>query len=418
MNNHIITNKLLVLFLLLFMAACNKDEAPFEEPGESNKYLSGIIAEKHIDKTEIASQVADFAFSQGINIPEELLSSLICSIDVAAIEYNATGVDGKHVTASGVIAIPEGTISYEHLLSIQHGTLDMEEAPSKQLFYYEMMPVVSGHIVVMADYLGYGSSQTPDRQHPYLHNKLTGTACADMIEAAREYLKYKSITENDDDIELLGYSQGGQATIATLLELEERGQAESIRGVYAGGGVYDLINTLEVFTSPTIGPMSYMHTGYAPNLIRGMVYGEQLTVSDENLYAPEVIDEGLNEMFSTRPLSEWHNALGNDITKVLSHDFFAAPDYNNNKDVQAVIEALRKNSLVNTSFQPQTPIMLYHSPKDDFVPYSNAVNAHKLWQSSTLVDLSMPSHVLGGVEFMLRYMGLWELIGPIIQGNM
>ena len=418
MNNHISTNKLLVLFLLLFMAACNKDEAPFEEPGESNKYLSGIIAEKHIDKTEIASQVADFASSQGINIPEELLSSLICSIDVAAIEYNTTGVDGKQVTASGVIAIPEGTISYEHLLSIQHGTLDMEEAPSNQLFYYEMMPVVSGHIVVMADYLGYGSSQTSDRQHPYLHNKLTGTACADMIEAAREYLKYKSITENDDDIELLGYSQGGQATIATLLELEERGQAESIRGVYAGGGVYDLINTLEVFTSPTIGPMSYMHTGYAPYLIRGMVYGEQLTVSDENLYAPEVIDEGLNKMFSTRPLSEWHNALGNDITKVLNHDFFAAPDYNNNKDVQAVIEALRKNSLVNTSFQPQTPIMLYHSPKDDFVPYSNAVNAHKLWQSSTLVDLSMPSHVLGGVEFMLRYMGLWELIGPIIQGNM
>ena len=317
MNNHIIINKLLVLFLLLFMAACNKDEAPFEEPGESNKFLSGIIAEKHIDKTEIASQVADFASSQGINIPEELLSSLICSIDVAAIEYNTTGVDGKQVTVSGVIAIPEETISYEHLLSIQHGTLDMEDAPSKQLFYYEMMPVVSGHIVVMADYLGYGSSQTPDRQHPYLHNKLTGTACADMIEAAREYLKYKSITENDDDIELLGYSQGGQATIATLLELEERGQAESIRGVYAGGGVYDLINTLEVFTSPTIGPMSYMHTGYAPYLIRGMVYGEQLTVSDENLYAPEVIDEGLNKMFSTRPLSEWHNALGNDITKVL-----------------------------------------------------------------------------------------------------
>ena len=418
MNNHIITNKLLVLFLLLFMAACNKDEAPFEEPGESNKFLSGIIAEKHIDKTEIASQVADFASSQGINIPEELLSSLICSIDVAAIEYNTTGVDGKQVTASGVIAIPEGTISYEHLLSIQHGTLDMEDAPSKQLFYYEMLPVVSGHIVVMADYLGYGSSQTPDCQHPYLHNKLTGTACADMIEAAREYLKYKSITENDDDIELLGYSQGGQATIATLLELEERGQAESIRGVYAGGGVYDLINTLEVFTSPTIGPMSYMHTGYAPYLIRGMVYGEQLTVSDENLYAPEVIDEGLNEMFSTRPLSEWHNALGNDITKVLNPDFFAAPDYNNNKDVMAVIEALRKNSLVNTSFQPQTPIMLYHSPKDDFVPYSNAVNAHNLWQSSTLVDLSMPSHVLGGVEFMLRYMGLWELIGPIMQENM
>lgn len=417
MNKYLVS-KLLLLLFLIFMAACNKDDAPFEEPAETNQYLSGIIAEKHIDKSEIVAQVVNFAAGQGIDAPEELLASLICNVDVAAIEYNTTGVDGKPVTASGVVAIPEGTISYDHLLSIQHGTLDMEEAPSKQLFYYEMMPVISGHIVVMADYLGYGSSQTPDRQHPYLHNKLTGTVCADMIEAAREYLKYKSITENDDDLELFGYSQGGQATIATLLELEERGQAESIRAVYAGGGAYDLVNTLEIFTSPTIGSLSYMRTGYAPYLIRGMVYGEQLTVSDENLYAPEVIDEGLNEMFSTRPLSEWHSALGNDITKVLHPDFFAAPTYNNNKDVLAVIEALRKNSLVNTSFQPQTPIVLYHSPKDDFVPYSNAVNAHNLWQSSTLIDLSMPSHVLGGVEFMLRYMGLWELIGPIIQGNM
>ena len=173
--NKYLTSKLLLLLFLIFMSACNKDDTPFEEPEETNRYLSGIIAEKRIDKTEIVAQVVNFAASQGIDVPEELLISLICNVDVAAIEYKTTGVDGKQVTASGVIAIPEGTISYDHLLSIQHGTLDMEEAPSTQLFYYEMMPVISGHIVVMADYLGYGSSQTPDRQHPYLHNKLTGT---------------------------------------------------------------------------------------------------------------------------------------------------------------------------------------------------------------------------------------------------
>lgn len=96
-----------------------------------------------------------------------------------------------------------------------------------------------------------------------------------------------------------------------------------------------------------------------------MVYGEQLEVSDENLYAPEVIEQGLNEMFSTRPLFEWHEALGTDITQVIHPDFFAAPTFNGNADVIAVIEALRKNSLINSSIEPQVPVYLYHSPQDD-----------------------------------------------------
>lgn len=411
----VLAGKWLVLLLLFFLAACSNDETPSENPLAGDRYLSGILAERHFDKEEIASQLVGFAASQGIEISEAFLSVLLCDVDVAAIEYTTTGADGNPVTASGVVAMPGGTVSYDHLLSIQHGTLDMEEAPSKQLFYYEMMPVVSGHVVVMADYLGYGSSQTPDRQHPYLHARLTGTACADMIEAAREYLAYKSVAESDDDIELLGYSQGGQATVATLLELESRGLAGCIRGVYAGGGVYDLENILETFTSTAGSSLPYARSGYAPYLIRGMAYGEQLDVKDENLYAPEVIDNGLNEMFFTRPLSEWHDALGTDITRVLHPDFFAPPSFNGNADVAAIVEALRKNSLVNASVKPQTPISLYHSPQDDFVPYSNVENIRQIWPSSTLTDLTMPGHVLGGVEFMLRYMGLWDLFGPLFK---
>lgn len=413
--NRNITDKLLALLLMLaFLTACSDDDTPGEDPVVTNQYLTGVTAEKHIAKSEITDMVMDYAASQGINLPEVLISGLLCDVDVAAITYTTTGPDGASVTASGVVAMPAGTTSYDHLLSIQHGTLDMEEAPSLQLFYYEMMPVVSGHVVVMADYLGYGASQTPDRQHPYLHARLTGTACADMIEAAREYLRSKSIAEENDALELLGYSQGGQATVATQLELESRGWAGRIRNVWAGGGPYDLENLLQAFLNDDGIPAAYPRSGYLPYLIRGMAYGEGLTVSDENLYAPAVIEEGLNKLFSTRPLSEWHAALGTDITRVLHPDFFAAPDFNGNADVQAIVSALRKNSLVNASALPQATVNLYHSPSDDFVPYSNVVSAHALWTNSTLTDLSMPGHVMGGMEFMLRYMGLWEIVGPML----
>ncbi len=413
MNKYLIS-QLLTLLLLLFLVACNNEETSWEEPTVEIGHLTSVIAESSYEKEELAAMVVDFVADQGINLPVDFVTLLMCDVEVAAIEYTTAGADGSPITASGVIAMPQGTTSYDHLVSIQHGTLNMEEAPSQQLFYYEMLPVIRGHIIVMADYIGYGSSQTPDRQHPYLHNQLTGTACADMIEAAREYLQQKSLTETSDAVELMGYSQGGQASMATLLELEKRGLAESVRAVYAGGGPYDLESILQTFLSYQDNPMPYARTGYAPYLIRGMVYGEQLSVSDENLYAPAVIEEGLNEMFSTRPLSEWHEALGTDITQVIHPDFFAAPTFNGNADVVAVIEALRKNSLINSSVPPQVPVYLYHSPQDDFVPYSNAVNAHNLWSSSTLTDLSMPGHVLGGVEFMLRYMGLWELVGPML----
>lgn len=413
--NRNITDKLLALLLMLAsLTACSDDDTPGGDPVVTNQYLTGVTAEKHIAKSEITDMVMDYAASQGINLPEVLISGLLCDVDVAAITYTTTGPDGASVTASGVVAMPAGTTSYDHLLSIQHGTLDMEEAPSLQLFYYETMPVVSGHVVVMADYLGYGASQTPDRQHPYLHARLTGTACADMIEAAREYLRSKSIAEENDALELLGYSQGGQATVATQLELESRGWTSRIRNVWAGGGPYDLENLLQAFLNDDGIPAAYPRSGYLPYLIRGMAYGEGLTVSDENLYAPAVIEEGLNKLFSTRPLSEWHAALGTDITRVLHPDFFAAPDFNGNADVQAIVSALRKNSLVNASALPQATVSLYHSPQDDFVPYSNVVSAHALWTNSTLTDLSMPDHVMGGMEFMLRYMGLWEIVGPML----
>lgn len=413
--NRNITDKLLALLLMLaFLTACSDDDTPGEDPAVTNQYLTGVTTEKHISKSEITDMVMDYAASQGINLPEILISGLLCDVDVAAITYTTTGPDGASVTASGVVAMPAGTTSYDHLLSIQHGTLDMEEAPSLQLFYYEMMPVVSGHVVVMADYLGYGASQTADRQHPYLHARLTGTACADMIEAAREYLRSKSIAEENDALELLGYSQGGQATVATQLELESRGWTGRIRKVWAGGGPYDLETLLQAFLNDDGMPDTYPRSGYLPYLIRGMAYGEGLTVSDENLYAPAVIEEGLNKLFSTRPLSEWHAALGTDITQVLHPDFFAAPDFNGNADVLAIVSVLRKNSLVNASTAPQATVSLYHSPQDDFVPYSNVVSAHALWTNSTLTDLSMPGHVMGGMEFMLRYMGLWEIVGPML----
>lgn len=396
---------LLLLVLVLGFTACDNDENNPPPAGE-NKYLTGVTTERRFTRQEIINQID--AFAPQLQLPQSPVALLVKDVDVAAITYTTTGVDGNPVEASGIIALPVGTSEYDHLLSVQHGTLDMEDAPSKQLFYYETAPVIKGDIVVMADYLGYGASQTPDRQHPFLHTASTGTACADMIEAAREYLRGKGITETDDRLTLMGYSQGGSATIATLLELEKRGEARRVASVQAGAGVYDLEGTLQTFIASAAGNAPFTDSGYIPYIIRGMAYGERLSLDDAKIYSPQLIAAGGTEIFSTLPLSQWHDELGSSIAGILHPDFFVQ-GFNGNADILRLMAAVHTNSLVNADASA-TAVTLYHSRLDDFVPYSNSERMHAHCPGSTLVNLTLPGHAPAAIEFMLRCMGLWEML--------
>ncbi|MEG1750123.1 MAG: lipase family protein [Tannerellaceae bacterium] len=388
-----------VIALFLFQSCAHEDDP---QPLPQNRYLTGVITERHYTKADLIGVLNSFI--PGMDFAATPVGALICDVDIAAITYTTTGVDGKKVEASGIVAMCSDTESYDNLLSVQHITLDQEEAPSKMLFNLEIVPVFRKRIVVMADYLGYGVSETPTRQHPYLHIATTGTACADMIEAAREYLHDKGIRQNSDQVELLGYSQGGTSTIATLIELTKRGQSSLIASVHAGGGAYDLIGVLNRFIAE--GNTLYSRSGYSPYLIRGMEYGEQLVLDQSKIYAPRLLNEGILKQLDVQPLSAWHEILGQDLTQVIHPDFYA-PNFNGNKDIHKLMAALEKNSLITMDL-PDVPITLYHSKMDDIIPYANAEAAHAKWKGSKLVVLTSKGHVRAGVEFMLRYLGFFS----------
>ncbi|MCI1733892.1 MAG: hypothetical protein LKM33_06040 [Bacteroidales bacterium] len=398
-----------ILILLLFLCAAVSCSKSSKDEGCSlpleYTYFEQVTAQRTITKQQFADMIAPYVKNYGIS--SSTVSGYLNDVHVAAITYKTKGVDGKEVTASGVVAYPAGTKSYDHLVSIQHGTLDIDEAPSTQNFEYELAPVLMGHVVVMADYLGYGASKTADLQHPYLHIKSTGIVCADMIEAAREYLKSVGIKENSTDLQLIGYSQGGTSTVALLMELESRGVGARVKAAHAGGGVYDMEATWQYFMSQA--GTSYAHMGYIPFLIRGICYGEQLTLDDSKVYAQRMISQGLVNIFSTKQLSEWHSLLGTDITKVLNADAFAYPTFNGNTEFLKLYQAFKKNSLINYPVS-QTAFYVYHTRTDDYVPYVNATSAVSHWPTAHYVELTSTGHFNGGVEFYLRYMGLWNLI--------
>ena len=373
-------------------------------------------------RTLTASEVADalVSLAPGLELMRPLVALVVGkSMTVTTIAYATDSPEGGTVEASGVICYPAGLQTYDHLLSIQHGTCNIDEAPSLRDFTPELAPAVNENaVVVMADYLGYGLSETPDLQHPYMHSHYTATACADMIEAAESYLDANAsslkLTRKGDGLKLMGYSQGGAATISTLQELQSRGVADRVTGVWAGGGPYDLDAFFHVITDNPETP--YPNSGFIPYLIRGLTYADHLSLSNSRIYAPELLEMDPDVLFSTTQVKSWHRVLGSDVRKILHADFFAGPSFNGNPDVLSLMASLKANSVVNGPVPADvSKVHLYHSPTDNIVPYECSLSASAVW-GCELTDLEVKNdHLMAGAEFMLRYMRLWDLLGPFIK---
>ncbi len=350
-----------------------------------------------------------------------LLNQFIVNpVHLDRIIYYTTDPSGDLVEASGVVArqcsATGSPLEYGRMVSFQHGTCSIAAAPSYQSdITAELLPVAvknpdkftENFVAVMADYLGYGASQTADLQHPYMHTALTGSTCADMLMAAEEFLAGSNITIASDRVDLVGYSQGGAATVQTLLELESRDfPDERINEVWAGAGPYDLLSFFDFFVN---NDSLYGRTGFVPYTFRGICYGENISVDYSKIYNPSLMEKvDLENVFSTKQLDEWHSILGGDMKAVLHPDFFKE-NYGGNSDILRLLEAIENNSVVKKG-EPRNvaKIKLYHSKTDDTVPFVCSENLRKAWPGLQEINVlnAQSNHAKGGVEFLLYYCGL------------
>ena len=409
----------------LVLAGCGR-ETPDEGPRYAGKYVGMLENAYVVNRNDMKSDLINRIVT-GLNLSggEALIISPVLSsalddvipedaeLRISKIKYLTTNPAGDLVTASGVVACPSAVTKsgkFDRIVSVQHGTCDIGAAPTDLKFAPECAPVFHQgakgmtDVVILADYLGYGVSRTPRFEHPYLHAGLTGTASADFLKAAEEYLEKQNLRyrdEKDNGIELCGYSQGGQGTLATLFELQRRGYTDRITRVRAGAGPVDLLGMLDNFKRNA--DVEYAFCGYLPYLIRGIIYGDNLDLDLRNIYAQEVFDSGMDKKFNSSVLSTWHIPLGKDIRKVIHPDFFKTEGAN--KDVQSLLAALERNSLFKCDAPAKPEILtLYHEVEDEQVPYICSLNASRQW-GCELVDLTIVDnvHLIGAIEFFIRY---------------
>jgi len=170
-------------------------------------------------------------------------------------EYPSKDADGKAVTISGVILIPsdiyEGSTPCDGVIMYNHPTIgNPSQAPSQgDLEGPGAMlanPLRPNYIIVMSDYIGYGSSI--DHKICYLAGETNARNSLDGLLAARQLFTDRSIPQGKYLFNV-GYSQGGTESMyaAKLRDMEYKDKGITFDKTFVGGGMLDCEKAYEEF---------------------------------------------------------------------------------------------------------------------------------------------------------------------------
>ena len=382
------------LALLLFITNCSKsDETNGSNPDVDNKYLiSSELLRSH--------STTGLGFVAGTFISLSDLSDPPKNVEAYKIKYKTTDVDGSEIVASGVVFVPQRDAEMP-IVSYQHGTIsDNDNAPSNIESLgndeYTIMAVFSsfGFVVSMPDYIGYGASIASE--HPYEHGNSLGSTSYGMLKATKEFLTNEKVKANNK-LFLLGYSEGGYATLALQKYIENRGDL-SITHSLPGAGAYN-------------------KTEFSKNILNQDIELPHMANYLWVLYTYNRIYENLRRPWSDYVVAPYAEVLTNinskDITQISLDEFETNPqklftadflkNLNDETD-EAFLSALSDNDLLD--WTPIAPITFYHGTEDQFVYPLNSISASEALEEKgadvTYVPMEGKNHSTGSIEYFKR----------------
>lgn len=354
--------KLLAIFFLivpvLMMQSCSKEEEP--DPFADNTYL---VSSK-LDMMRTKENIVTLINWGSLLYPElaGLADEIVTGVNVYSITYN-TSFLGNDIVASGLVIIPSAPGDYP-VLSYQNGTNTLHaNAPTADpdaQFYQLLQGIAStGYVVIITDYLGFGS--TENMAHPYLHKESTVQTVVDMLYAIREFDEdvAKDISINSDCF-LLGYSQGGWATLAVLKSLEqEHGSDFTVKAASCGAGPYDL----SYFNEHVLGLTQYhspVFLGYIANAYS--VYDLYSNPLSDLFKAPYA--DRIPGLYDGKHSAEYIDAdLSVFISELFKADYISG--YASAPAFQGVRSALENNSI--DPWDTNVPLLFLHGTADTTV---------------------------------------------------
>ena len=317
-------------------------------------------------------------------------------VDFYRLTYNTTNTAGEPTIASGAISIPvSASCDSFPMIAYCHGTvLKQLDVPSYDNLegYLTKVFASTGYITVAPDYLGLGSNAGI---HPYVHAESEATATIDLIRAAREFLETQPQQDNGE-LFITGYSQGGQGAMATLKYAEENNLNEEL-GIVAGApcsGPYDISGSqAEVILSDA----PYSNPGYIVYILISyqLAYGNLYTELGDIIQSPydvlmEPYFDGAQNTYSMNVVND---LLPNQISDLLVDTVYSNIQNNPNHPLWSDLE---DNDTYN--WIPQIPLRMFYCTGDEQVSYHNSLTADSVMNANGAADVASFNSLAGATH--------------------
>jgi len=378
---------LLLIFVLIFIISCSDDSvSPVKEPERGELVSTTFLREYSIDELKAIASLFGYTIE-----PKS-------SVNAYKIEYISESTSKGVLTASGLLLIPQNN-DKKYITSVQHATaFKKDEGAMSSLntyFFQGLVPIFENHIVIMPDYFGYGS--TENMSHPYHHYQNTANACVDMILSSITALNNLKVNYQDS-INLMGYSEGGYATIATQKEIESRYSDKiKLKMAIAGSGAYNLYETAKYyFNSDTLVTPSFI-----PFMLNAYISETKDGRKIEDFFQP-IYHEAVRKIITGTISKISSNKLLSNIPKDLMDSTFYYNFINDKPEETKIKTFLIENSLIN--FQPKSFMILYHGGYDLDVPVSNTNEAYNYYiRNNNTIKLIIDNFILAHDQYFFEF---------------
>ena len=286
-------------------------------------------------------------------------------------EYPSKDADGQPVTISGIVMVPadiaNGTTPCDGIILFNHHTIGSpKEAPSQGELDIPCgilaNPLKPNYIVVMSDYIGYGSSI--DHKVAYLCGDTNARNSLDGLLAARQLLDDKQIPQGRFLFNM-GYSQGGTESmyIAKLRDMEYKDRGITFDKTFSGGGMLDCEQAYSAFVEKdqcdAINDVAMFLISVNENCHLGIDYHDLFQ---------EPLASHVQEVIETKNKSVL-SEIG--VSKLDSLHQLLMPDYMDlHSDAAKKLLAKLAEIKITNGWTPDTTQNYYieHSRHDNFVP--------------------------------------------------
>lgn len=315
------------------------------------------------------------------------------------ITYNTTTPDGKDIVASGAIFLPDIKTALP-LINYNHGTYfpSQERNAPSYLGYGDELSMgklfsAAGYLVVMPDYIGYGS--TKKEKHPYGAYHTIAVSAIDMLRAVKEFCEKNEIELSGKNF-FSGWSEGAAVSLATVKSLEEdhKGEFTPTAAVLNAGPYYTSGFVDHILDSKE--PLRYM--GSYVWILQS--YNRIYKIDKPASYY-------FNEPAATNLKEDPEAYVSHDPQELFTKTF--RENYKAGKET-ALQNAMEDNDLWN--WKPASKIVFCHGDKDDYVPLFNSQKAYDAMKAKgadvTLNIFKGQTHSSGALPYVQQLFSNFE----------